>query len=360
MGLSIGIVGLPNVGKSTLFNALTDSGVPAANYPFTTIDPNTGVVPIPDPRLSRLAGIFKSASVTPATVTFVDIAGLVRGASRGEGLGNQFLGQVREVDAICHVVRVFEAGDVVHVEEGIDPKRDIEVIETELAIADLETIDKRMPKLDKEATVDRSLAARVELLKAVREVVASGEMVANRPELTARGAEYADLHLLTAKPVIYVFNCDATVLADRAGREEMAALVSPAPSVFIDAQLEAELVELSPEDREEFLSASGQTDPGLHGVIRAAFRALGLQTFLTANQTEARAWTIPAGATAHQAAGVVHTDFQRGFVGADVADYDDLIAAGSWPTARAGGLVRTEGRSYLMRPNDVVEFRYSL
>lgn len=356
----MGIVGLPNVGKSTLFNALTKAGVPAANYPFTTIDSSVGVVPVPDPRLERLAALFGSARVTPATVTFVDIAGLVRGASRGEGLGNRFLGNIREVDAFCHVVRAFQAGDVAHVEEGVDPRRDIGIVETELALADLETLERRLPRLEKEATVDRALASRVELLGRLREVVAAGDGIVRHPDLMELRSEFADLHLMTAKPTVFVFNCDESLRSDPKERGELASMVEGSESVFLDARLEVDLTDLAPEERMEYLAATGQAQSGVEELIEAAFRALGLQTFLTGNRNEARAWTLPVGSTAHQAAGVVHTDFQRGFVGADVADFADLDEAGSWAEARARGLVRTEGRSYVMSPDDVVEFRYNV
>lgn len=360
MSLSIGIVGLPNVGKSTLFNALTSAGILAANYPFTTIDPNTGIVPIPDPRLDPLAELFGSAKTTPATVRFVDIAGLVKGASKGEGLGNQFLANIRDVNAICHVVRAFETSNVVHVETRLDPLRDIETIETELAIADLETIDRRLPRLRKESTVDRELKPRVELLEKLRAVVASGEMVSMHAGLMDRGADFADLHLLTAKPVIYLFNSDEGLLADPRRRRDLCQVVSPAEALFLDAQIEAELTELEPDERAEMLSAVGQGEPGLNAVIRAAYRTLGLQSNLTGNERETRAWTIRSGATAPEAAGVVHTDFERGFIAAEVVDYDQLIEAGSWAEGRSRGLVRTEGRSYVMKPNDVVEFRFNV
>jgi GTP-binding protein YchF len=360
MALSIGIVGLPNVGKSTLFNALTDAGVLAASYPFATIEPNTGVVPIPDPRLDVLAGMFGSKRAVPATVTFVDIAGLVKGASEGEGLGNQFLANIRDASAICHVVRGFTSQSVAHVEDAIDPRRDIETIETELAIADLQTIDKRLPRLEKESTIDRSLLPQVELLRELRVTVASGRMVSSVPGLMAAADDFADLHLLTAKPVIYVFNLDERGLHDASLREQLAGLVAPADSLFLDAQIEAEMGELDEDDRRELLASVGQDEPGLHAVIRAAYHTLGLQSFLTAGEKEARAWTIHSGTTAPEAAGVIHTDFQRGFIAAEVVDYDALVEAGSWVAARSRGVLRTEGKNYVMRPDDVVEFRFNI
>jgi len=360
MSLTIGIVGLPNVGKSTLFNALTDAKVLAANYPFATVESNTGVVPIPDPRLETLATIFKSKKVTPATVTFVDIAGLVHGSSEGEGLGNQFLGSIRDVNAICHVVRAFDSDSVVSIGEGGGPASDIDILETELAIADLQTIEKRLPRLEREATIDRSLGPRVELLHLLRLAVGSGQMVSRNPELLARLPEYADLHLLTAKPIIYVFNSGPALLVDADRRSELTAAVAPAEALFLDAQIEAELNELDEEDRVEILGSVGQEEPGLHAVIRAAYQTLGLQSFLTAGEKEARAWTIRSGATAPEAAGVIHTDFERGFIAAEVVDYPLLVEAGSWIEARAKGLVRTEGKSYVMRPNDVVDFRFNV
>lgn len=360
MSLAIGIVGLPNVGKSTLFNALTAAEAVAANYPFATIDPNVGVVAIPDPRLDTLADLFGSAKITPATVTFVDIAGLVRGASKGEGLGNRFLANIRDVDAVCHVVRAFSAADVTHVEEGVDPERDISVIETELALADLETIERRLPRLEKEATIDRKLVPVVDLYRRLRATVSAGMRVSSDPELWERRTEFADLHLLTAKPVIYVFNSDPDLLSDDQRREELADLVAPSEALFIDAEFEAELAGLEPDDRTELLEAAGLDEPGLNHVIRAAYRTLGLQSYLTGGPKETRAWTVRAGATAPEAAGVIHTDFQRGFIAAEVVDYDRLIAAGSWQAARAAGLIRAEGKSYVMRPDDVVEFRFNV
>jgi ribosome-binding ATPase len=360
MSLAIGIVGLPNVGKSTLFNALTNARVLAANYPFATIDPNTGVVPIPDPRLDQLAAIFNSKRVVPATVTFVDIAGLVKGASEGEGLGNQFLANIRDVNAICHVVRAFDSDSVVRIGEGDGPLGDIGTLETELALADLQTIEKRLPRLEREATVDRSLAPKVDLLRLLRDTVGSGQMISRTPAVLARQPEYEDLHLLTAKPIIYVFNSDPTLLVDDDRRLELAGAVVPAEALFLDAQIESELNDLEAEDRVEMLAAVGQNEPGLNSVIRAAYRTLGLQSYLTGGEKEARAWTIRSGATAPDAAGVIHTDFEHGFIAAEVIDFPLLIEAGSWVEARARGTVRTEGRSYVMRPDDVVEFRFNV
>ncbi|HLZ36671.1 MAG TPA: redox-regulated ATPase YchF, partial [Mycobacteriales bacterium] len=336
MGLSIGIVGLPNVGKSTLFNALTKNAVPAANYPFATIEPNVGVVGVPDPRLDRLAELFGSAKVVPATVTFVDIAGLVRGASEGQGLGNKFLANIREADAVCQVVRAFSDDDVVHVEGRVSPRDDIETVNTELILADLQTIDRVLPRLAKEARVTRDRQPLLAAVETARKVLDDGRT------LVAAGVDtepLRELHLLTAKPFLYVFNVDEAGLTDPQAQQRMRELVAPADCVFLDAKLEAELADLADDEALELLQSVGQRESGLRQLARIGFHTLGLQTFLTAGPKEARAWTIRRGATAPEAAGVIHTDFQRGFIKAEVVSYDDLLAAGSMAAARAGGKV---------------------
>src|SRR5919106_1856844 len=360
MKLSMGIVGLPNAGKSTLFNAMTKAGALVAGYPFATIDPNIGVVPVPDPRVAALADLTGSGEVTPAAIRFVDIAGLVRGASRGEGLGNRFLANIREVTGICHVVRAFDAPSVAHVEDRVDPIRDIETVETELALADLETLENRMQRVDREATADPGLRPLLRLLQAAEETLSQGTLIARVPKLADQLGELDDLSLLTAKPTVYVFNGDEALLADEARMNELAGAVAPSETVFLDASLESELTELEPGDAEELLGSLGLEEPGLDRVVRAAFAALGLQTFLTANEREARAWIVPVGTTAVEAAAEVHTDFARGFVAAEVLEFGALAAAGSWQAARAHCQVRTEGRSYVMQPDDVVEFRFNL
>jgi GTP-binding protein YchF len=357
MSLRLGIVGLPNVGKSTLFNALTKATVLAANYPFATIEPNVGVVPVPDDRLDVLARMFGSARIVPSTVSFVDIAGLVRGASEGQGLGNRFLANIREVDAICQVVRVFADPDVAHVEGAIDPAADIETVNTELVLADLETVGTRLSRLERDARLRPEAREQLGAVRAAHEVLNRGRPIATAAELDL--APLRDLNLLTAKPFIYVFNVDDTAVADVELTGRLHRLVDPAPSLLLSAQLEAELVELPAADAEELLREAGVSEPGLRALARLGFQTLGLQTFLTAGPKEARAWTIRQGATAPEAAGVIHTDFQKGFIKAEVVSFEDLVAAGSLTAARAAGKARIEGKEYVMRDGDVVEFRFS-
>jgi len=357
VSLSLGIVGLPNVGKSTLFNALTKNDVLAANYPFATIEPNVGVVGVPDPRLAVLAGLFGSARVLPATVDFVDIAGIVRGASEGEGLGNKFLATIRDSDAICQVIRVFADADVVHVDGAVAPKADLETINTELILADLQTIDRALPRLEKEARIKKDVVPQLDAVRAVRDVLdAGGTAYGSGLEL----APLRELHLLTAKPFLYVFNLDEDELVDASLRAELAALVAPAEAIFLDAKVESELIEMDEADALELLQSMGQSESGLHQLARTAFRTLGLQTYLTAGPKESRAWTIKQGATAPEAAGVIHTDFQRGFIKAEVIGFEDLVAAGSTQAARAAGKARIEGKDYVMQDGDVVEFRFNV
>ncbi len=356
MALTIGIVGLPNAGKSTLFNALTRNNVLAANYPFATIEPNVGVVGVPDARLPQLAEMFSSERIVPATVSFVDIAGIVKGASQGEGMGNAFLANIREADAICQVTRVFRDPDVTHVDGEVNPGSDIETIRTELILADLQTLEKSLPRLEKEARLKKE---RLPVLAAVREaqqVLDSGQGV------HSAGLDLEPLReffLLTAKPYLYVFNCDSDELADAPLLEQMRALVAPAEAIFLDAKIESELIEMEPDEAREFLVEMGIDEPGLDTLARVGYDTLGLQSYLTAGPKESRGWTIRKGWTAPQAAGVIHTDFQKGFIKAEIVGYDDLMAAGSMAAAKAAGKVRLEGKDYVMADGDVVEFRFS-
>ncbi|MGA5465646.1 redox-regulated ATPase YchF [Mycobacterium sp. NPDC050041] len=357
MGLNLGIVGLPNVGKSTLFNALTRNNVLAANYPFATIEPNEGVVALPDPRLDELAKMFHSDKIVHAPVTFVDIAGIVKGASEGAGLGNKFLANIRECDAICQVVRVFTDDDVTHVDGRIDPRSDIEVIETELMLADMQTLERALPRLEKEARTHKDRRPVHEAALAAQEVLNDGR--------TLFGASFdatllRELNLLTTKPFLYVFNADEGVLTDDARVAELRELVAPADAVFLDAKIEAELQELDEESAAELLESIGQTERGLDALARAGFHTLKLQTFLTAGPKEARAWTIHQGDTAPKAAGVIHTDFEKGFIKAEIVSYDDLVEAGSMAAAKSAGKVRMEGKDYVMADGDVVEFRFNV
>lgn len=358
MALTIGIAGLPNVGKSTLFNALTRATVLAANYPFATIDPNVGVVPLPDPRLKKLTEMFNSAKTVPATVSFVDIAGIVKGASQGEGLGNQFLANIREADAICQVTRVFSDPDVVHVDGKIDPASDIETISTELVLADLQTLEKAVPRLEKEVRGRKTEPEVLAEVKKAQAILEDGALLSAHEELDKELLK--EFQLMTLKPFIYVFNMDADQLLDEGQRQELENLVAPAKAIFLDAQFEADLVELDEEDAREMLEESGQNESGLDQLARVGFDTLGLQTYLTAGEKESRAWTIRKGWTAPQAAGVIHSDFERGFIKAEIIGFDELVELGSIHAARDAGKLRQEGKDYVMQDGDVVEFKFNV
>ena len=360
MSLTIGIAGLPNVGKSTLFNALTRATVLAANYPFATIEPNVGVVPLPDPRLNKLAEIFGSQRIVPATVSFVDIAGIVRGASEGEGLGNQFLANIREADAICQVTRAFSDPDVVHVDGKVDPESDIETIKTELILADMQTLEKQIPRLEKEVRGKKTEAIVLETARAAMKLLEKGGLLSGPAGAKLDQDALRSFQLMTSKPFIFVFNMDAEEMDNKELQDELRSLVAPAEAIFLDAQFESELVELDEDDAREMLAESGQSESGLDKLARVGFDTLGLQTYLTAGEKEARAWTIHKGDTAPKAAGVIHTDVEKGFIKAEIVSYDDLIEAGSMAAAKAAGKVRMEGKDYVMQDGDIVEFRFNV
>jgi len=364
MGFNCGIIGLPNVGKSTIFNALSSAGAQASNYPFTTIDPNVGIVEVPDPRLDKLGGMYKPKKLTYTTVEFVDIAGLVKGASRGEGLGNKFLGNIREVDAIVHVVRCFEDPDVVHVDGSIGPKRDIEVVETELMMADLDTVDKRLLKKQKESKGgDKAAKAELELLERLKVMLEKGESIRRGVYNEEESAMLKLMFLLTSKPVLYAANVAED---DLEGNSKMVAEVREVAAaegagvVVICGKTEAEITALAPEDRPAFLEALGLSESGLNRLIRTGYELLGLVTFFTVGEDECKAWTVWKGAKAPQAAGRIHSDFERGFIRAEVVSYEELVRLGSWNAAKEKGVLRQEGKEYVVSDGDCILFKFNV
>ena len=360
--MELGVVGLPNVGKSTLFNAITKAGIAAENYPFCTIEPNKGVVPVPDERLDKLAALYNSKKITPTMLTFVDIAGLVKGASRGEGLGNKFLSHIRETDAIVHVVRCFDDENITHVDGTVSPKRDIETINYELIFADLETIDKRMGKAESLAKADKNKMADVELLKALKKHLEDGNPIRTFEADEEQKAFIDENFFLTSKPVIYVANVDENSLDGNAYKKEVEEIAKAEGSeaIILCAKLEEELAQMDDADRELFAADYNLTESGLDKLVKASYKLLGLISYLTAGEKETRAWTIVKGTKAPQAAGKIHTDFEKGFIRAEIVDYDVLLECGSFNAAKEKGKVRSEGKDYVMQENDVVLFRFNV